>query len=193
MAKIDVTKIENFDTMTPEEKIQAFLEYEIPDGTEEVKDKYKKLMNKANAEAKQYKDRAREAEEKLKSQMSEDERTQAEQAEHYRQLEAENAKLKKDALIAQKTNFYQSIGFGAELAKETAEVFAEGDMETVEKNTIFAHNEFEKNLRADVFRQNPHPTNSGEETKTYTKADIMKVKDAEERQRLIAENIELFQ
>ena len=48
--KIDVSKIEGFEEMTPEQKVEALtnLEIETPDGDAA---KYKNLLNKANAEA----------------------------------------------------------------------------------------------------------------------------------------------
>ena len=158
---------------------------------EEKEKRYKELISKANSEAKQYKDKWNETREKLESQMSEDERAKAEEAERYKAIEAENAQLKRDMNISQQTNFYLSLGFDAELAKETAEAFVDGDFDTVEKNQLKAHQDFEKALRADVVKNTPHPQNSGG-TGGMTKAQIMAIKNPLERQRLIGENMELF-
>ena len=112
----------NTETVDTEQQIRA-----------ELEKKYKDAMDKASSEAKKYKDRMREAEDKLKTYMTDDERKQQEQADHYKAIEEENARLKRDMTISQKTAFYQSIGFDGELAKETAEAFVDGDFETVEK------------------------------------------------------------
>ena len=60
--KIDVKKIEGFDTMSAEEKLNALLGYEIEepkhDESAEIT-KYKTLISKANAEAAKYKDELR--------------------------------------------------------------------------------------------------------------------------------------
>lgn len=189
--KIDTSGIENFDNLSAEEKVAALLNVEVDDSVA-IEKKYKELISKANSEAKKYKDAAKEADEKLKSQMSEEEKERKEREDRYRQIEEENERLKNEALIARKTSFYRNLGFTDELAKETAEAFASGDFETVEKNQLRAHEEFEKNIRADVVRNNPHPQNNGGDGTALTKADIMKVKDAAERQRLIAENMDLF-
>ncbi len=143
---------------------------------EEKAQRYKEAIDKASSEAKKYKDQWREAEDKLKSQMSEDERAKTEEAERYKAIEEENARLKRDMTISQKTNFYLSLGFDAELAKETAEAFVDGDFETVEKNQLQAHQDFEKALRADVVKNTPHPQNNGG-TGGITKAQIMAIKN----------------
>ena len=159
----------------------------------EIAKQYKDAMDKASAQAKKYKDAMREAQEKLKSYMTDEERKAQEVEDHYRTIEEENARLKRDMTISQKTAFYLNLGFDGELAKETAEAFVDGDFETVERNQLKAHEEFEKAIRADVVRSTPHPQNSGTGTIGLTKAQIMAEKDAIKRQNLIKENIELFQ
>lgn len=191
--KIDVNTIEGYADMTPEEKVQALEGLELTDTDTEKR--YKDLISKANSEAKKYKDAMRTAEEKLKGQMTEEERRNQEQEEHYRAIEEENTRLKRDMTISQKTAFYQSIGFDGELAKETAEAFVDGDFETVEANTIKAHEAFENTLRQQVreetVRNTPYPQNSGNKN-GLTKEQIMKETNAIKRQKLIAENIDLF-
>ena len=158
----------------------------------EVEKHYKDLITKANAEAKKYKDAARAAEEKLKSQLSDEERTRQEQEEHYRSIEEENARLKRDMTISQKTAFYLNLGFDGELAKETATAFVDGDFETVERNQLQAHKDFEQAIRADVVRNTPHPQNSGTGSTGLTRTQIMAEPNAIKRQQMIAENMELF-
>ncbi len=153
--------------------------------------RYKEAIDKASSEASKFKKQWKEAEEKLKSQMTEDERAKTEEAERYKAIEEENARLKRDMSISQKTNFYLSLGFDGDLAKETAEAFVDGDFDTVEANQLKAHEDFEKAIRADVVRNTPHPQNSGE-TGGITKAQIMAIKNPIERQKAIAENMELF-
>ena len=188
--KIDTSGIENYADMTAEEKVAALEGLDVTDTDTEKK--YKDLISKANAEAKKYKDTARAAEEKLRSQMSEDERKKQEEADKYKALEEENARLKRDRTISQKTAFYLNLGFDGELAKQTAEAFVDGDFETVERNPLQAHKDFEQAIRADVVRSTPHPQNSGTGSNGLTKAQIMAEPDAIKRQKLIAENMELF-
>lgn len=185
--KIDTKSIENYENMTPEEKVQALEGFEMNDNEA----KYKELISKANSEAKKYKDQMRAAEEKLNSQLSEEERTQKETEERYKAIEEENARLKRDMTISQKTAFYLNMGFDGDLAKETATAFVDGDFETVEKNELGWRKNFERDIRADVVRQTPHPQNAGG-IGGLTKDQIMKETNAIKRQQMIAENMELF-
>lgn len=50
MAKIDITKIEGYDKMTPEEKLAALEAFEYEDNFSEL-EKYKNAASKANSEA----------------------------------------------------------------------------------------------------------------------------------------------
>lgn len=182
--------IEGYAEMTAEEKEAAIAELDIPaDNTDE----YKKLISKANAEAKKYKDEKRALEEQLKAKMSDDERAKAEAEAEMTKLKEQYESAIKESNIAKKTAHYKALGFSDELAKSTAEAFVNGDYDTVEANQIKAHSEFEKSIRADVAKGNPHPETTGNGTKKMTKAEIMAVKDSAKRQSLIKENIELFQ
>lgn len=192
--KINTNAIEGYETMTAEEKVAALEGLDIKDTDTETH--YKDLISKANSEAKKYKDAMRQAEDKLKGYMTDDERQKQEQEEKYRAIAEENASLKRDMTISQKTAFYQSIGFDEDLAKQTAEAFVNGDFETVEANQKKAHETFEANLRQsvreDTVRNTPHPNNVGNGSQALTKAQIMAEKDTAKRQQLIRDNIELF-
>jgi len=191
--KINVNDISGYAEMTAEEKVAALEAMEVTDTDTERK--YKDLISKANSEAKKYKDAMREAEDRLKGHMTEEERLKQEQEDRYKAIEEENLRLKRDMTISQKTAFYQSIGFDEELAKETATAFVDGDFDTVEANQKKAHEAFETALRQSVreetVRSTPHPTNNSN-TNSLTKEQIMKEKDAIKRQKLIAENMHLF-
>ena len=54
MAKIDVSKIEGYDTMTPEEKLAALESFEYEDNATEL-ERYKNAVTKANSEAADWK------------------------------------------------------------------------------------------------------------------------------------------
>lgn len=177
--------MENIENNTPEVDTEAKIRAEL-------EAKYKDAMDKASHDAKKYKDAMREAEEKLKSYMTDDERKQQEQEDRYKAIEEENARLKRDMNISQKTAFYLNLGFDGELAKETATAFVDGDFETVERNQLKAHKDFEQAIRADVVRNTPHPQNSGNGSTGLTKEQIMKEPNSMKRQQMIAENMELF-
>ena len=183
--RIDTSNIENYESMTAEEKIAALEEYDVKDT--ETEKRYKEIISKANTEAKRYKDAMKLAEEKLKGQMTEDERVKAETEEKYKSIAEENAKLKREMSISQKTAHYRAMGYSEELAQQTAEAFVDGDYQTVEANEIKAHEEFEKTLRADVVRQTPGLHNGGANEPTITLAEAMKrANDGEDVSALMA-------
>ena len=178
--KIDTSTIENYESMTAEEKIAALEGYDVKDT--ETEKRYKEIISKANTEAKKYKDAMKLAEEKLKGQMTEDERVKAETEERYKSIAEENAKLKREMSISQKTAHYRAMGYSDELAQQTAEAFVDGDYQTVEANELKAHEEFEKNLLADVVRKTPglHDGGQGNNEK-ISLAEAMKRANAGEK------------
>nr|DAE04982.1 MAG TPA: hypothetical protein [Siphoviridae sp. ctO0R2] len=76
MAKIDITKIEGYDKMTPEEKLAALEAFEYEDNSFEL-EKYKNAASKANSEAAEWrkKHNALLSEEEQKKQANEEELT----------------------------------------------------------------------------------------------------------------------
>ena len=76
MAKIDITKIEGYDKMTPEEKLAALEAFEYEDNFSEL-EKYKNAASKANSEAAEWrkKHNALLSEEEQKKQANEEELT----------------------------------------------------------------------------------------------------------------------
>ena len=89
MAKIDVTKIEGFDSMSAEDKVNALLGFEIaePKNDEAEINRYKQLISKANAEAADYR-------KQLRDKQTEAERAEADRLEQERQLREELAGYK---------------------------------------------------------------------------------------------------
>ena len=137
--KIDVAKIENYETMSAEEKLAALeaFEFEIPkdDGI----DKLKNALNKASGEAAEYK-------RQLREKMSEAERIEAERAEAEKAMKDKIAALEAKETVNALTAKYLGLGYDADLATATANAYASGDMETV-----FANQKIhEDNLQAKV-------------------------------------------
>lgn len=157
--RINTAEIEGYDSMTAEEKVAALEGLDVKDT--ETEQHYKELVSKANSEAKKYKDAARASEDKLKAKMTDEERAKQEHDDRIKELETENASLKRDKDVLHKTNHYKSLGFSDELAKETAEAFVDGNFDQVEKNQLKAHADFEKAVREEVARNNPQPENAG--------------------------------
>lgn len=131
MAKIDVSKIDGFNAMSAEDKLNALLGYEFetpaaPDNSAEI-DRYKAAVSKANAEAASYK-------QQLREKQTEAERAEADRAEADRKLKEELETLRTEKAISQFTEQYLAMGMDKELAKATAEAYQKGDTETVFAN-----------------------------------------------------------
>ena len=189
--KIDITKIEGFETMSDAEKVEALSNYEFVDA-DEVEAKYKKLISERNTEVANYKKANQKLDDELKARLNEAELAQKEKDDELAKLKEQYEATIKESRIAKQMAHYKALGYSDELAKETAEAFVEGDFDTVNANQLKAHAEFEKSIRAEVVRSDPKPTSKGSATTTITKAEIMAVKDTAKRQKLIKENIELF-
>lgn len=180
--KIDVTKINGYEEMTPEEKIAALEDFdvEIPKDDSETR-KLKEALNNASAEAADYK-------RKFKERQSEEERAKAEQEEFIKALQEQNAQLTRE-----KTAATLEKGFGAagDYAKGMAEAFLDNNAED-----FVAHfNQFieahDKELGAEALRKTPRPDNgqTGKDTITKEQFDKMGYK---ELSKLMEENPELY-
>jgi hypothetical protein len=182
MAKIDVSKIEGFEAMTPEEKLNALLAFEYEDNTSEL-ERYKSAVTKANSEAADWKKKhnALLTAEELAKQTRDDEVSS---------LKDKIAELeKKEAISVHKAKFL-GLGYDEALAEATAKALHEGDMETVFANQKKFNDNYAKKIEADLLKGTSNPP-AGKE-KQVSKDDIMKITDPAERQKLIADNIELF-
>lgn len=182
MAKIDVSKIEGFEAMTPEEKLNALLAFEYEDNTSEL-ERYKSAVTKANSEAADWKKKhnALLTAEELAKQTRDDEVSS---------LKDKIAELeKKEAISVHKAKFL-GLGYDEALAEATAKALHEGDMETVFANQKKFNDNYAKKIEADLLKGTSNPP-AGKE-KQMSKDDIMKITDSSERQKFIAENIELF-
>ena len=166
MAKIDVTKIEGYADMTPEEKLKALEGYDVPDPDYSgyvKKDVFDKTASELAAKKKE-----------LTEKMSEDEQKKAKEAEERQALEEKyNALLRENAVSKNKTKLL-GLGYDEKLADETAEAMADGDLEKVFKNQKKFLEGFEKSIRAEVLKDTPEPTGDGD-TKTMTLEGLRKM------------------
>lgn len=181
--KIDTTTIEGYADMTPEQKLAALEGFEIadPDYTGYVK---KDLFDKTAS------DLAKMKKEKL-AQLSEEERTRQERDEELQDLKKRYADLEKKMTISKYKAQYLAMGYDEKFATETAMALAEGNPDKVLENTAAFISTRDKQVKASMLGEMQKPP-AGSGTTTLTKADIMAVKDAAERQRLIAQNPHLF-
>lgn len=122
MAKIDTHKIEGFDNMSADDKLNALLGYEFEepkkDDSAEIT-KYKTLISKANAEAARYK-------EELRSKQTEAERAEADRLETEKKLQEELAQYRtRERISSYKANF-MAAGYDANTAEVMAKALPEG-------------------------------------------------------------------
>lgn len=129
MARIDISGVENYANMTPEEKVAFFESYELPEVKDNSKseiDKLKAALSKANSEAAEWKRTAREKQ-------TEQERAESERAEAEKALQDELRSLRRDKTVSGYTKQCMELGYDATLASECAEAMADGRF-----NDVFA-------------------------------------------------------
>lgn len=169
--------IENYDTMTPEEKIAA-LEASYADG-----EKMKSALDKATSEAAAFK-------KQLRERMTEDEAKAAKDAEERAAIMAELEALRHEKVVGTYITSYMALGYDEKLAKSTAEAMAKGDMATVFANQKTHADAREKALRAELLKQTPPPPAGGDPS-GMKKEDFVKMSLAE-KQKFATENPEQY-
>ena len=128
MARIDISGVENYANMTPEEKVAFFEAYELPevkDNKSEI-DKLKATLSKANSEAAEYK-------RLWKEKQTEQERAESERAEAEKALQDELKSLRREKVLSEYAKQCMGMGYDAALATECAEAMADGRF-----NDVFA-------------------------------------------------------
>lgn len=188
--KIDVTTIQGYEEMTPEQKIEALTAFEMeePDYTGYIlKDEYNKMkaqFDKAASELAEMK-------KQYKARLTDEEQKQAEHDEELETLRQKVQLMEQETAIAEIKANYISMGYDEELATDTARATVEGDNKRIfanHKKFLEAHDKaFEANLIANT----PRPEGSSQAT-PITKEEIMAIKDTTERQQKMAENPSLF-
>lgn len=121
--RIDTAKIENYDTMSAEDKLKALEEYEFetpaPKENDEVT-KLKAALSRANSESAEWKRQFREKQ-------TEAERAEAERKEHEAAVEEELRTLRRDKSVSGYVAQYLALGYTQELALKAAEATADND------------------------------------------------------------------
>ena len=143
-------KIENYENMTPEEKLAAFEAYD-PEKDGFVS---KAVLDKKASEA-------AELSKQLKARMSEDEAKAAQEAEEKSKMLARIEELERERAVNTYTTSYLAMGYDEKLAKSTAEAMAKGDMDTVFANQKVFTEGREKALKAELLKSTPTPPAGG--------------------------------
>ena len=183
MAKIDTSKIEGYDKMTPEQKLAALESFEYEDNAAEM-ERLKNANSKANSEAAEWK-------RKHNALLTEDEKKKQEDADALANMQKELEALRTDKTVSEYKAKFIAQGYSEDLATDTAKALASGDTAKVFANQQKFLEDYAKTVKADALKKTPKPP-AGDGTHAMTREDIMKIKDSAERQSAIAANMELF-
>lgn len=160
-------QIDNYESMTPEEKVAALEAYEPDMSGFVTKATFDKTASDLAA-----------AKKSLREKMSEDEAKAAKAAEDHAALMAELEALRTEKMVAGYVNSYLTMGYDEKLAKSTAEALAKGDMDTVFKNQKIHADNREKALRTELLKNTPPPA-AGKTDTGMTKEQFSKLTLAE--------------
>lgn len=144
--KLDTSRIENYENMTAEEKVQALEALEI-DYTGYVD---KKLFDKTASELATLKKQNREL-------LSTEERIKKEQEDEFNEMKLKLETLENEKRISEITTQYLSLGYDNQLAKETAQAVINGDNETVFKNQKAHQDAMSKRIKMELTKGTPDP------------------------------------
>lgn len=160
MANIDVTAIQGFDGMTAEQKVEALLNFQIPEAFDKSKWIAKDQFDRTASEL-------ADAKKQLKGKMTADEAAKAEQDKAMQDMQEKYNALLKQSTIANHTAKYLSMpGYDEKLARETAEALFEGDMEKVFANQQKANESYEKKLKAEAMKGMRDPAKGDDDEKS---------------------------
>ena len=170
MSKIDVSKIEGYADMTPEDKLKALEEFEVedPDYTGYVK---KEVFDKTASELAEQK-------KQLKSKLTEDEVQKQKEQEERETLQANYEKLLRESTVSKNKAKLLALGYDEKLADETAEAMADNDTEKVFANQKKYLEAVEKKVRAESLKDTPKPIPDGD-SKTMTLDKLRKMSPTE--------------
>jgi hypothetical protein len=160
-------QIENYESMSPEEKVAALEAYEPDMSGFVAKSAFDKTASELAA-----------AKKSLKEKMTEDEARAAQEAEERASIMAELEALRAEKVVASYTTAYLGLGYDERLAKATAVAMAKGDTETVFKNQKLHMETREKALRTELLKQTPAPV-SGDPNTKMSKEEFAKMSLAE--------------
>lgn len=170
MAKIDVSAIEGYAEMSPEDKLKALEAYDIPDPDYSgyvPKEQFDKTASELAAKKKELKDKL----------SAEDAAKQTEQEEREK-MQKELEELRRESVISKNKAKLIALGYDEKLADETAEAIADGDTDKVFANQKKHQDNLEKKVKAEVLKQTPKPTGDGD-GKTITLKELREMSPAD--------------
>ena len=174
MAKIDTSKIENFDTMSDEEKIKALQDFDFVT-SEELEDELKKAkkandkLSSENAELKRQK-------KKLESEKADDD--DAHKSEIEKLTERLDEMVKVNSINEYKASFIAQ-GYSEELALDTAKASVDGDIKKIMANQKKFLEEHDKKVIQKAMTEVKSPKGTEEKYKDMTLEKFRKLSSVE--------------
>lgn len=172
-------KIENYENMTPEERMAALEAYDPEEDGYVSKATFDKKASEAADLSKQ-----------LKARMTDDEAKAAKDAEERAALLARVEELENERAVNSYTTAYLAMGYDEKLAKSTAEAMVKGDMNAVFANQKVFNESREKALKAELLKNTPTPP-AGDGGGVVKKEDFMKM-SLSDKQKFATENPEAY-
>jgi hypothetical protein len=179
MAQIDTSGIENFDSMTAEEKVSALLAFQYDDGTEKLKAleadvaKWKASSDKASSEAAGYK-------KQLNASKSEEELKRQESEETLKAMQEKLAEYEQREKISTAKAAFLGGGFDETTAADAANAFITGDIEKMSAAVKKFRESIEVSTKSKLMGSNPKPE-SGAKTDDDGKDDSIAAQLGKER------------
>lgn len=149
MAKIDTSKIDGYEQMTPEQRVAALEGFEYEDNVAEL-EKAKNALSKSNSEAAEWR-------KKHNALLSEEEKKKQEDSEKLTQMEQELAELRKGKTVSEYKAKFIAQGYSETLAEDTALALADGDTTRVFANQQKFLEEYARSVKADALKKTPKP------------------------------------
>ena len=174
MAKIDTSKIENFDSMSDEEKIKALQDFDFTT-SEELEDELKKAkkandkLSSENAELKRQK-------KKLESEKADDD--DAHKSEIEKLTERLDEMVKVNSINEYKASFIAQ-GYSEELALDTAKASVDGDIKKIMQNQKKFLGEHDEKVIQKAMTEVKSPKGTEEKYKDMTLEKFRKLSSVE--------------
>ena len=168
----DLLKDAYTEGMSVEDINKALESIELPTDNSAEIDRLKTALSKSNSEAAEMK-------KQLREKMSAEELKAKEDAEKMEALIKERDALLKEKTIAGHKAKYLALGYDENLANDTAESLANGELDKVFANQKKHNESVEKKIRADVLKETPKPE-GGNGSETITKESFSKMSIAEQ-------------
>ena len=158
--------------MSIEDIEKALESIDLPTDNSAEIDRLKAALSKSNSEAADYK-------KQLREKLTAEELKAKEDAEKWEEIVKERDALLREKTIATHKAKYLSLGYDENLANDTAEAMANGEIDKVFANQKKHLDAVEKKIRADVLKETPTPE-GGNGSDTMTKEKFSKMSIAEQ-------------